>query len=133
MSCKNLIYTALTTPTAVLADGAVPLGSIVRRYGSCINASGNEIAIAELGYYAVNANVTVEPDAAGPISATLLVNGTAYPGAVATATAAAAGDAVMLPIAAIVRTFCCADPARITLVLSAAGTVTNAAVAVERG
>lgn len=132
MSCKNLIYTAMTTPTAVLANGTIPLGTIVRRYGDCVNLNGNGILLGESGYFDVNANVTVEPTAAGPITATLLVNGTAYPGAVATGTAAAAGNAVTLPISAIVRAFCCTGPAVLTLILSAAGTVTNAAAVVER-
>lgn len=132
MSCKNLIYTAQTTQAAVLADGTIPLGTVVRRYGSCIDLNGNGIALGENGYYAVNTNVVVAAAAAGNISATLLVNGAAYPGAAASATAVAAGDLVTLPISAVVRAFCCTGPAVLTLVLSAAGTVANAAVAVER-
>ena len=45
MSCKNLIYTAMTTPTAVLANGTIPLGTIVRRYGDCVNLNGNGILL----------------------------------------------------------------------------------------
>ena len=132
MSCKNLIYTAQTTQADVLAGGAVPLGTIIRRYGACIDLNGNGISRNENGYYKVDANVVVAAEAAGNITATLMANGVAYPGAVATATAAAAGDIVTLPISAIVRAFCCAGPVVLTLILSAAGTVSNATVAVER-
>ena len=51
MSCKSLIYTALTSPTAVAADGIIPLGSIVRRYGCALAANGNGVNVSEPGYY----------------------------------------------------------------------------------
>lgn len=131
MSCKNLIYTAMTSPTAVAAGGTIPLGTITRRYGCDIDLVGSGIAITESGYYDIDANVTVAATAAGTIAATLYVNGVPYPGATAAATAAA-GNIVTLPISAIVRAFCCNGPAVLTLVLSAVGTVSNVAFAVER-
>lgn len=129
---KSLIYTALTAPVDVLAGGVIPLGTIVRRYGCAVNLNGNGIALSEAAYYDVHANVTVAATAAGEISATLLVDGVAYPGAIATATATAAGDVVVLPIDAIVRVGCCEGIKSLALVLSAAGTVQNVAVSVER-
>lgn len=127
---KSLIYTAMTTPVDVLAGGTIPLGTIIRRYG-CIAQNGDGIALNETAYYDVSANVTVTATEAGDISVTLLVNGTPYPGAIATATATAAGT-VVLPIDAIVRVGCCDGVKSLTLQLSAAGTVQNVSVSVER-
>ena len=129
---KSLIYTAMTAPVDVLANGQLPLGTIVRRYGCGINQNGNGIALSEAAYYNVHANVVVAATAAGEISATMQVNGVAYPGAIATETAGAAGDVVTLPIDAIVRVGCCDGIKSLTLVLSAAGTVRNVSVSVER-
>lgn len=127
---KSLIYTAMSTPVDVLAGGTIPIGTIIRRYG-CIAQNGYGIALNETAYYDVSANVTVTATAAGEISATLMVNGSPYPGAIATATATAAGT-VVLPIDAIVRVGCCDGTKNLTLQLNAAGTVQNVAVSVER-
>ena len=132
MSCKSLIYTALTTPTAVLADGIIPLGTLVRRYGCALAMNGNGINVSETGYYDIKSSITVLPTAAGEITATVLVNGVPLTGATATATAAAAGDAVNLSIASVLRKCGCDCPDTITVQLSAAGTVNNSALVVER-
>lgn len=132
MSCKSAIYTALTTPTTVLAGGTMPLGAIIRRYGRDIDLSGNGINICDAGYYDVDISVTVLPTAAGAITATLLNNGVPVPGATATGTAAAAGNAVNLSITALVRQMCNCGVGTLTVVLSAASTVNNLAVRVER-
>ena len=131
MSCKAAIYTVNNTPVSVLAGGAVPMGAAVRRYGCGISLNGNSVQLGEAGYYDVDVNLTVQPVAAGAITATLYIDGAAYPGAVATSTAAAAGDDVQLVIPAIVRAMCNSVHA-LTVVLSAAATVTNAALAVVR-
>lgn len=128
---KSLIYTALTAPVDVLAGGAIPLGTIIRRYGCAVNLNGNGIALSDAAYYRVSADVVVAATDAGEISATLLVDGVPYPGAIATETATAAG-VVTLPIDAIVRVGCCDGIKALTLQLSAAGTVQNVAVSVER-
>lgn len=132
MSCKSLIYTALTTPTAILADGMIPLGAIVRRYGCALAANGNGVNVAEPGYYDIAASITVMPTAAGVITATILVDGVEIPGATATGTAAAAGDAVNLSIASVLRKCGCDCPQTLTIQLSAAGTVDNMALVIER-
>ena len=78
-------------------------------------------------------SITVLPTAAGVITATLQKDGLAVPGATATGTAAAAGNAVNLSISSLIRQFgCCAGQSVITVVLSAAGTVNNMAVVVEK-
>ena len=132
MSCKSLIYTALISPTAVLADGIIPLGALVRRYGCALAVNGNGVGVTEPGYYDIKVSVTVLPTAAGAITATVLADGVPIPGATATATAAAAGDAVNLAIASVLRKCGCECPQTITVQLSAAGTVDNMALVVER-
>lgn len=132
MSCKSLIYTALVAPVAVLADSIIPLGAIVRRYGCALAMNGNGVSVNEPGYYDIKVSGTVLPDAAGAITATMLADGVAIPGATATATAAAAGDAVNLSIVGALRKCGCECPQVLTVQLSAAGTVDNMALVVER-
>lgn len=127
MSCNSVIYTVMSTPESVLAGGAVPLGSAVRKYGCGIDLDGNALQLTAPGYYDVDVNLTVQPVAAGAITATVYVDGVAYPGAVATGTAAAAGDDVQLVIPTLVRVNCNVQRT-VMVVLSAAATVTNAAV-----
>ena len=132
MSCKSLIYTALTTPTAILANSMIPLGAIVRRYGCALAVNANGINVNELGYYDIKASITVMPTAAGAITATVLADGVEIPGATATGTAAAAGDAVNLSIVGVMRKCGCDCPQTITVQLNAAGTVDNMALVIER-
>ena len=132
MSCKSALYTALQTPTAVAVDGVIPLGSIIRRYGCDANLNGNAVNITNAGYYDVDVSVTVAPTAAGTVTATLVKDGVAIPGATASA-AAAAGAPTVLSFPALVRQACCASGSALTLVLSgAAATVNNVALRVQR-
>lgn len=132
MSCKSAINTALTTPTTVLAGGTIPLGAIIRRFGCGMDVNGNGLTIREPGYYDVDVSVTVLPTAATPITATLLRDGVAVPGATATAVPTAAGSAVNLNFPALVRQFCGCGASTLTIVLSADGTVNNMAIVAER-
>jgi DNA-binding beta-propeller fold protein YncE len=132
MSCKSALYTALQTPTAVAVDGVIPLGSIIRRYGCDANLNGNAVNITNAGYYDVDVSVTVAPTAAGTVTATLVKDGVAIPGATASA-AAAAGAPTVLSFPALVRQACCAAGSALTLVLTgAAATVNNVALRVQR-
>lgn len=134
MSCDILIYVAQTTPVSVLADGAVPLGTIIRRVSGGIDLAGNGVRIQAPGYYNVDFGVTMQPVAAGPITATLYMDGEAVPGATATQTAAAANDAISLtlPPSVVKLCGCCKGLSTLTVRLSAAAEVTNAAMRVER-
>lgn len=132
MSCKSLIYTALTSPTAVAANGVIPLGSLVRRYGCALAVNGNGVNVVDPGYYDIKASITVLPTAAGAITATVLKDGVAIPGATATGTASDAGDAVNLSIASVLRKCGCGCPDLLTVELSAVGTVDNMALVIER-
>ena len=136
MSCKSAIFTANTTAQTVAVGGTLSLGSIIRRYGCDLNLNGSSITINgcnDAGYYDVKASVTAAPTAAGTVTVTLFRNGVAVPGATASAAVSTAGNPVALPIAALVREFCCGDDSALTLVLSgAASTVSNVAVVAER-
>ena len=132
MSCKSAINTAMTTPTTVLAGGTIPLGAIIRRFGCGMDVNGNGLTICEPGYYDIDVSVTVLPTDATPITATLLRDGVAVPGATATETPTAAGAAVNLSFPALIRHFCHCGAATLTVVLSAAGTVNNMAIVAER-
>lgn len=131
MSCNSGIYTVMNAPVAVVAGGVVPLGAIIRRFGCGIDLNGNGIAMNAAGYYDADVNLTVLPVAAGAVTATLLVDGVAYPGAVATGTPTAAGAAVNLNISALLRNVC-AGMRTLTVVLDVAATVNNAAVTVVK-
>lgn len=132
---KSAIFTANTTAQTAAVGGTLSLGSIIRRYGCDLNLNGNSIAINgcnDAGYYDVKASVTAAPTAAGTVTVSLFRNGVAVPGATASA-AGTAGSPVALPIAALVREFCCGEDSALTLVLSgAAATVSNVALVVER-
>ena len=137
MSCKSALYAAMQTPTAVAVDGVIPLGSLIRRYGCDLSLNGNAVNIAggnqSAGYYDVDASVTVAPAAVGTVTIILFKDGVAVPGATASATAAAANDALDLNITALVRQVCCAAGSALTLVLTgAAATVNNVALRVQR-
>lgn len=132
MSCKSALYAVLQTPTAVAVDGVIPLGSLIRRYGCDISLNGNAVNLSGAGYYDVDVSITVAPTAAGTVTATLVKDGVAIPGATASADAAAGASAV-LSFPALVRQACCASGSALTLVLSgAAATVNNVALRVQR-
>ncbi len=137
MSCKSALYAAMQTPSAVAVDGVIPLGSLIRRYGCDVSLNGNAVNITggnqSAGYYDVDASLTVAPAAVGTVTVTLFKDGVAVPGATASATAAAANDALDLNITALVRQVCCAAGSALTLVLTgAAASVENVALRVQR-
>lgn len=137
MSCKSALYAAMQTPSAVAVGGVIPLGSLIRRYGCDVSLNGNAVNITggtqSAGYYDVDASLTVAPAAAGTVTVTLFKDGVAVPGATASATAAAADDALDLNITALVRQVCCAAGSALTLVLTgAAASVENVALRVQR-
>ena len=137
MSCKSALYAAMQTPTAVAVGGVIPLGSLIRRYGCDVSLNGNAVNITggnqSAGYYDVDASLTVAPAAVGTVTVTLFKDGVAVPGATASATAAAANDALDLNITALVRQVCCAAGSALTLVLTgAAASVDNVALRVQR-
>ena len=67
--CKSAIYTANTSPvtlnlTVQQPSAALPLGTVIRRFGRNIQLSGTGILIEGEGYYDVDESVTATPAAA---------------------------------------------------------------------
>ena len=133
MSCKSLIYTAMTTPTAVTINGTLPLGTIVRRYGCNCNLNGSGISVEGAGYYDVSVSVVAVPAVAGTVTVQLMQDGVAVSGANASATVAATDTDVTLAFPAALRLGCCSTGSTLTLVLTgAASTINNVAVRVTK-
>lgn len=132
---KAAIYTVNSGAQAVAVGGTINLGSIVRRFGrECcdpsINLNGSSITLNEPGYYDIDVSVTALPTAVGPVTITVLQDGTAIPGSTNTTTAAAAGSPVNVVSMPMVRVRC-GSASSISIVLTnGAGTVANISVKV---
>lgn len=132
MSCKSALYAANANTQTVTADETtIDFGSIVRRYGRCTHLSGGNVVIEEAGYYDVDTNVTFTSTAAGTVAIYLYKDGVRIPGANVTATTAA-GSTYAFSIPAIIRNTCNCESTITVRTVGAAGTITNAAIAVER-
>lgn len=142
MLCKSAIYTTATSPTpitltAAQPSAALPLGTVIRRFGRNIQLSGSGLLIDGEGYYDVDASITITPVTAGNYTVTLFRDGAAIPGATQTIAAAADGP-VAFNIPALVRLQCCNSSATLSLVLTttaalpATVTVNNVGVVVEK-
>lgn len=106
MTCNSSIYAVNRMSTTLEANSQVPFGGVVRRFGPAIRLEGDNTVLYQNGYYKFDISATMEATAAGPLSLMLYVNGAPYLGAMATETAAAAGDAVNLKITTEVRVTC---------------------------
>ena len=131
---QSLLQTVNQSPQTVAVEGIISPGSVLRRYGCNCRLSGNAQELAGEGYYKLTGSVTVEPTAAGVVTVALYHNGAQLPGAIASATATAAGDAVALPLVGTIRLGCCCDEASsVTAVLiEGAGVVTNYSLRIEK-
>lgn len=108
MSCKSNIYVATTSSSAVVANGTLPLATVVRRRGNDVNLSGNAVAITDCGsnYYLVSVNATFTAPAAGIVTLNLQQNGVNVTGATASVTVTTPTTEVRsLSFTAIIRTF----------------------------
>lgn len=133
MSCKSAIYVASTSPATVTSGGTIPLGSVIRRFGSAISLNGNAITCSDRGYYDVDVSITANPVTAGTVAATLYNNGVAVPGATAASSVSTAGNPTALPINALIRVPCCGNSATLSLVLTGnTSVVNNVAMTVEK-
>ena len=132
---KSAIYIVNNTPQNVADGGTINLGTIIRRFGQCLNLAGTGIQLLSPGYYDVDASITIEPTTAAEITVTMYKDGVAVPGAIATDVSADANDPVNLSISSLVRKFCqCADGIEsLSFQISgAAASVTNIAIVVEK-
>ena len=132
---KSAIYVVNSSTQVVQVDGVITPGTIIRRFGPNIALSGNGIQISGAGYYDIDATFNVAPTEVGEVTITAYLDGVQIPGAVATATAAAAGDYVNLSISSLVRENCpcCSGLRTLTFVLTGIiSNVTNSAIVVEK-
>lgn len=121
-----------TTSTALTANQVIPLSAVLDTNNS-LSFSNNTIKINKAGYYDVTGNFVITATAAGDISVRLFANGVAIPEAVATETAAAAGNVITLPIhdiIKVIRSSNILNTAELTFVVSAACTLTSAVATV---
>jgi hypothetical protein len=132
MCYKSGIYTVNSTPQTIAANGTLALGSVTHKYGDAIELNGNGINLTEAGYYNIITTATVSPTAAGTITLTMYKNGVAVPGAIATGAVSTAGNPMNLSFPALVKIPCCGNDATLTFVVSAAGSVGNVSVVVEK-
>lgn len=124
---KALIYTANTSGAAVPIGNTVPVGSIIRRYGQCIDATGSAINVQESGYYDVDVSASVTAAAAGDVILSLTQDGVPVPGARAAATVTTATTQIVdLGFNAVIRVMCCGNANLSVLVAgTAAPTIQN--------
>lgn len=130
---KSAIYTVNSTPTTVVPDNIIPLGSTIRRFGCNIAQDGNTITLSGKGYYLVSVSATVNPTAIGNVGITMLKDGAEVTGASAIESVAAADNSVAIPITAIVRNNCDYDSSVISFVLdTTTSNVVNFAVSIVK-
>ena len=128
----SLLYTyngiAQTVPAT---ETQLSLGTIIRRYGKCINLNGTSINITGPGYYKITVIINSTLTAAGTATYSLSANNVQLASSIVTTSAAA--EAHSTPIQAVVRIKCCGDTESLTLsATGAAGTVDAVGVIVEK-
>jgi hypothetical protein len=131
---KALIYTANTAGAEVAIGNTIPVGSIIRRYGRCIDATGSAINLGEPGYYLVDVSASATAAATGDVTISLAQDGVLIPGATATVTVATVNTQVVnLKIVGIVRVMCC-NPSSLSVVVggTTAPTVENMTMSVVK-
>lgn len=130
---NSLIYMINNGASSVLANGVIPLTTIARRRGKCIQNDSNSIILNAPGYYKVNVTVTLSAGAAGIASIALQKNGITIPGMTgATTITTATTENRQVVINGIVRVNCYEGAAALTLVNTGiAITTSNVSIDVE--
>ena len=130
---NSLIYVINNGASSVLANGVIPLTTIARRRGKCIQNDSNSIILNAPGYYKVNVTVTLSAGAAGIASIALQKNGITIPGMTgATTITTATTEVRQIVISGIVRVNCYEGAAALTLVNTGiAITTSNVSIDVE--
>lgn len=130
---KALIYTANTAGAEIPIGNTIPVGSIIRRYGRCIDATGSAVNLTEPGYYDVDISATVTAATAGDVILALTQNGVPVSGATAAVTITTVNTQTEnLGITAMVRVMCCDTANLSVLVDGTAPTVQNMALRVVK-
>ena len=120
----------------LLANGIIPLSTIIRRRGDDVNLNGNTISIADCGsnYYLVVVTATFTAPVAGTITLNLQQNGATVSGGTASTTITTAATEVRsLSFPAIIRTFNNVGVENLSLVnAGVAATYSNIAISVVK-
>ena len=132
----SVLYVANTTPQAVLANGTIDLGTVIRRTAnSQANLSGDSIVLTGTGYFSVTVSATFNAATTGSVIISLYKDGVPVQGALATETIGTADTEIRsISFTAVVRNACCCDAvSNLTLVNTGiAANITNIAVKVKR-
>ena len=63
MTCKSAIYTVNNTNTSITVTNdisvQVPFGSVIRRFGNCVELNGGSILCYNSGYFDVEISISV--------------------------------------------------------------------------
>ena len=110
MSCSSAIFLENSGSNTVTEGGIIPVGNIMRRFGSNLNVSGTGIVASGSGYYLVDSSFTVAPSAVGTVGISLLIDGESV-GSVTQAYGTTAEEPVNITVVGLVRVTCC-DNAR---------------------
>lgn len=132
---KSAICTVNSSTQNVAVDGLINPGTVIRRFGPNLNLVGEGIQLCGAGYYNISANFNVVPTTEGEVTITAYLDNTPIPGAVATETAAAAGDVINLSISSLVRQKCecCNGLSSLTFVLTGtASGITNNTIIIQK-
>lgn len=129
---RSLIQTANQSSQTVAENSIISLGSVQRRFGCNLRLSGNGIEVTGEGYYTIDADVSVSPTVAGPVTVALYSNGVQIPGAIAYDTTATANEVTTLPISTTVRQSCCSTDNITCVLVEGAGTVENVSLRVVK-
>ena len=133
MANNSLIYLATPNTASVPANAVLPLTTIVRRRGNCIQQANDSIILRASGYYRVSISETFTAPAAGVVVLQIRQDNTQVVGGTAsTSIVTATTEVGSLAVDAIVRVNCCNGPVTLTFVNDGiAITTSNIAVNVE--
>ena len=136
MSCNSEILTVSNTNQQVTTSGGqfvpMPLGAVIRRFGPSLALENGSVTACGSGYYSCDASITVSPVSAGAVTAQLYRDGLPVPGAIATGTAASAGDQVALPLVTTIRNCGCDCRSTLSIGVNASCTVDNLSFRVRK-
>ena len=133
MANNSLIYLVTPTVASVAQYGVLPLTTIVRRRGACIQQANDSIILSASGYYRVSVSETFTAPAAGVVILQIRQDNNPVTGGTASASIVTATTEVdSLTAESIIRVNCCNGPVTLTFInTGVAITTSNIAVNVE--
>lgn len=133
MANNSLIYLVTPTVASVAQDGVLPLTTIVRRRGACIQQANDSIILSASGYYRVSVSETFTAPAAGVVILQIRQDNNPVTGGTAsTSIVTATTEVDSLAAESIIRVNCCNGPVTLTFInAGVAITTSNIAVNVE--